>query len=191
MGSVKFMSAVASAFSFLEREYGYACVVGGPSHCRYEGNGVFVGIRYDSSCSFELAVRFGPINGGYPDDETDFTLGELLRLECAPEAKDLSFVQASTVKRMEHYTERMAAALKRHGESILSGNRLAFERLNTLRADEAHAYQRENELRCAREDARTAWQARDYAGVVRALESFEGELTSTEDGWLEFSRERR
>jgi hypothetical protein len=188
MTLLDFNTVASSAFSYLENEFGFSVSVDTPGHLRFEGNGVFVSVRFDGIRSYELSVVVGPLECPHGERDRGFTLGEVLRLAEAPEAKDLALVQVSTQPSLERFARRMADALRTYGPQVLRGEQEAYGKLRALRDRELRTYQRGNDLRFARENARKAWQQRDYAGVVAALGPYELDLAPSETKRLQISR---
>jgi len=190
MASLHFTSAALDAFAYLVSDFGFVTTRSDPEHVRFEGNGVFVSVRFDGRRSYELGVELGPLQPLYEGRERRFNLGEVLRLAGASEAEGLATVMVTEQAALERFTSRMATCLRRYGSPLLRGEQEAFKRLGALGDAESRAYQHRNELRFAVEDAQRAWKSGDYQQVVAALEPFEAELSASDRKRLAMARSR-
>ena len=190
MTTLDFTSVALDAFAYLKSDFGFVTTKTEPEHVRFEGNGVFVSVRFDARRSYELGVEFGPLHPLYDGRERRFNLGELLRLAGAPEAEELATVMVTEQAALEEFASKMASCLRKYGRPLLRGEREVFRQLGDLSDRESKAYQHRNELSFAVEEARRAWTEGDYERVVANLSPFEPELAPSDRKRLAMARSR-
>ncbi|MGI9648236.1 MAG: hypothetical protein ACR2OI_06925 [Acidimicrobiia bacterium] len=104
-------------------------------------------------------------------------------LEIPHEGHEDSGVASPTA--LARHSRRLATALRRHLDQIISTDQRAIDRLP---AQAAHSAPRVNRTR---DRAHTAFTEGDYEAYVELLEPFENALTVTERRKLEFARAKR
>jgi hypothetical protein len=93
-------------------------------------------------------------------------------------------------EQLVRHLETIAQALKAYGKDLLLGNPESFTELQRHRRREIEIYALERELRRARPVAQAAWDAREYAGVVKAFGPLRDALTPAEAERLKFAEEQ-
>jgi hypothetical protein len=185
-----FTTVALDAFAYLISNFGFVTTISDPEHVRFEGNGVFVSVRFDGRRSYELGVELGLLRPLYGGRERRFTLGEVLRLAGAAEEKDLATAIVTEQVALERFTSEMAACLEKYGCPLLRGQQDAFEQLGSLSDRESSEYQRRNELRFAIENALRAWKEGNYVRVVAELGPVEPDLLPSDRKRLAIARTR-
>lgn len=189
MPDVNLQKHVLEAFEFLISDRGYRCTDQAGFRVRFESPVVFVEATYDRSRSYELRLLIGLL-GVEPRQAAAFSIDEILRLRRAPNAKDFVLMKANSEEKVIGYIERLAQALRDYGTEFLLGDRDSFVELARQRRSDIEVYSLERELRRARTNAQSAWDAGDYAGVVRAFGHLRHALTPAEAEKLNLAEER-
>jgi hypothetical protein len=156
------------AFEFLISEYGYRCTEQAASRVRFESSVVHVDVVYDGNRSYEVDLYIGR-KGLESREQASYSIGEVLRLCHAPDAKDFVLFRATSEEQLVGYLEKLASALRAYGRDFLLGNVDSFTELVRQRRRESEVYALERELRKARRKAQAAWDRGDYAGVVSSF----------------------
>jgi hypothetical protein len=176
-------------FDFLVSSKGYRCTASTPYGVRFESASAFVDLVFDGNRSFELDLYVGKKtrkNSQY----FSYSLGEILKLRKAPEAKSMSLVSVTSERALASFVEIFARLLKNYGSDLIEGNQEGFLRLEEQRRNDSAAYAHECELRAARKRANEAWGKKDYSAVVRAFEPVRAALTPSEMKKLEIAEKR-
>lgn len=183
-----FANHVHESFEFLILKYGFQCA-SSSEHCvRYENDRVFVNVRYDKERSYELDVEVGQKNVLFNGQERPFNLGEVLRLKEVEAKEQYTFLQASNQQDLVGAIRRLASLLDIYASELLQGDQFAFKALANLREREGRQYALEKELQFIRSDADKAWEAKDYAKMVRLYSPVEQLLTPAEKKKLEYAK---
>lgn len=191
-----FKDAVLTNFRFL-RDYGFRCVRADVTFMRYETRwnllkrALYVNI-YHARGSYEMGVEIGPKDS----DPEMVELRWILKWAGAPEA-DASFGDhgertmffAQTREAVETLVPKMAELVQRYAAPFLRGDPEAYGAVHTMtkRANEIYM-ERMNRLAPRRYQASLAWEAKDYQRVAAIYETFEDELSPTEEERLADAR---
>jgi hypothetical protein len=176
-------------FAFLVAENGYRCTLSTEDRVRFESKTTFIELVYDEGRSFELGLMVGKA-GFMASKNPSFSIGEILRLRHAPEAKKFSLIQVTSREVLASFVEMLAQVLRAYGEDFITGNQQSFAELAELRRRETDAYALRKNLRRAWAAADIAWHKKDYSAVVNTLSPFRAALTAAEVGKLEFSEKQ-
>ena len=177
------------AFGFLISEYGYRCTEQAAHRVPFESPVVHVDVVYDGSRSHEVDLDVRRV-GLEPREHASYSIGEILRLCAAPDAKEFDLFRASSEEQLVSYLEKIAQALKAYGKDFLLGDVDRFTELVRQRRRESEVYALERELRMARRKARAAWDAGDYAGVVSAFGLVRHALTPADADKLKLAEDQ-
>jgi len=185
-----FKEMAIKAFYFLERDYGYKCVVANDTFIRYECNLTFVNI-YHGRTSYEIGFEVGPRNKDHDVDlEERFSLFDLLELAGVREELGYEFYQASTTETMIPIVDKIAEWVKVYGVDALKGDANTFARLTEIQKKLSDNYLENIELRRVIEKATSAWKDRRFADYIKICKPFENKLSPTERNKLEYAKRK-
>ena len=173
-------------FGFLISGEGYKLTESTPYRVRFESPTVFVELVYDGRHSYELGLLVDKIGSRI----SPYTIGEILRLRRAPEAASFSLLQVTTAEALARWIEKMAGLFRRFGSDLIAGHEQSFNDLEQHRRKDVQTYALDRALRAACAQAEAAWQKKDYASVVKALNPLRFALSATEVRKLEFAKNK-
>lgn len=150
----------------------------------YKNNAVRLSIGYDFHRSYELSVSIGMIT------DQSYDLTDILGMKCVAEADVISRLQISDENDLPHFLRILGGLLAQHAGEFLEGHSDAFKKLAQYCGRRDHRYNLDRKLANVRADAEKAWLARDYDGVLRALELIRSHLTPAELLRLEYAKRR-
>lgn len=189
MTDLGLQAQAARYFSFLVKEYGYRRTQSIPYLVRFESPTAFVELVYDGNRSFELNLLVGEMSSK-ASGSPPFSIDEILRFRCAPEAKQFALVQVTSKEVMASFVEQLAEMLRAYGGDFIHGNEQSFAEIAEQRRREETAYALKRDLRKAREEAELAWRGKDYSAVINALRPLRAILTAAEMAKLEFAEKQ-
>ncbi|MDR0786516.1 MAG: hypothetical protein LBG44_01380 [Gemmatimonadota bacterium] len=185
MNLIPFANEARRHFDCVAMKYGLSCVVADEQRVRYENGEVFLGVNFDNGRSYEIGVEIGQ---KIPNKvERPFSLAEILRLRTVPAGADIDGLSVSNTTKLADDLQLLSDLTSSHADDFLRGNDLSFAQVAKLREKESIAYEIQRDLRSARAQAEKAWEARNYAGVVAALEPVKSHLSPSEAKRLEYS----
>ncbi len=160
MPDIGLQTQVKRHFEFLILERGYRRTKSTPYSVRFESSTTFIQLAFDGNLSYELGLAVGKLSSessGIPA----FSIADILRLRQAPEAKQLSAIQATSTGVLASFVQQLAQALRTYGEDFIEGNEKSFAELSEQRDAECKAFALESVLRRARANAEAAWKKRN------------------------------
>lgn len=186
--SIPFVNEGKDQFDHVAQQFGLSCVSTNERCLRYESDAVFLSVNFDNGRSYELGIEIGRKLAGQV--ERPFSLAEILRLRGAADAPLIDGTMVHTANQLHDALERLATLVAHYAADFLRGDRIAFLQLAQLREQESMTFALERDLRTAISKAEIAWLARDYRGVLAALEPMEPYLSTAEKKRLEYSRKQ-
>lgn len=190
MSANEFVKLAKDKFGFLISEYNFRCVEATNYIVRFEGDKVFVSVRYDANRSYELDVEIGQLNALFSGQERPFNLGEILRLEGVAEKEYYTFFQANDSSALVNCIARLAFLLSNYAVGLLKNNIFSFKRLSDLREKECNQYELKTKLIHIRKEVRIAWKSKDYSKVAELYKPVEYAISEAEKKKLIFSQKQ-
>lgn len=182
---IPFSAEARRLFDGVAVKYGLSCVGADERRVRYENGDVFLIVNFDNGRSYELGVEIGQ---KIPNKvERPFSLAEILRLRNAPSATTIDALSTPDAINLSDGLQLLADLTLGYADDFLKGGGLSFAQVAKLREKESIAYAIQRDLRSARARAEKAWEERNYAGVVKALEPVKSHLSPSEAKRLEYS----
>lgn len=178
-----FNEVVRAAFAFLVSSYRFRLVEERENYFRFENDRVVVVLVYDRLRSYEISVALG-LKG---DAQPLFDLPEVLRSRGVAAEQQPAGYQTASDEVVRRLIAQMSSVLTQHGAELLSGDSLAWRKLNALRDAECLEFAQRHALGFARSKADAAWEKKDFPGVVAALSPLQALLSPTERKRLEYA----
>jgi len=187
MKSDFFLSIVQKNFHFLINEYDFSISKINDFSVRFENREVFIKITYDARRSYEIDIGLGLLETENHYPEPAYNLGEILRINKAPESRQYRMFQASNPENLELCITKISKLVARYAAVFFSNTDFCFKRLENQRRMECEEYELNTKLRTIREYAQKAWQQKEYSKLIRLYKPVESFLTPVEKQKLHFS----
>lgn len=181
--SLGFSGEARKQFDFLETKWGFKCTQELPTFVRYESSNIYVNI-YHGRVSFEVGVEFGEMSN------TPFTLEMLVEILDEKLVGKYWAAHAKTVQEVCNALKKAADGLKLYGDSVLSGDRVIFDRLKQLGKKRVADMALDSLLHQIRPKAEAAFRQGDFEKTVDLYSSIENALTPVEKKKLEIAKKR-
>lgn len=182
-----FVEMTKRVFAFLENA-GFRLRRSGPDDLQYESDRSFVVVRWEGrSGEIDASVGMLPRTGRAQDE---YSIADVMGLDGVPDA-ERNPSQVADETRLGPFLEKLATALRTHGQPALAGDPSYFERLETYRSAKAGANLRAMQLRQVRAAAEKAWHEGDFERVASLYGPVESELSESEAHKLKYARQRR
>lgn len=175
-------------FDAAAQQFGLNCIASNEREVRYENDQVFLKINFDKDRSYEVNVELGKKDVRYSGPP--FSLSEVLRLRGVQDAISEDAIAASNDQRLQAALARLAELTVKHAADFLTGSDFSFAQLAKFRSKECIEYELAAKLRHARAAAEAAWQAHDYASIVKVLTPLVSSLSPAEKKMLDYSRKK-
>lgn len=180
-----FKDAVLANFKFLS-EYGLKPVNREDTFVRYESKKVFANV-YHGRGSYVIGVEIGRL-----DRPEKYGLGYIVSWAGKQvwEAEGFgrtTIFQVSTPEGVRNVVPKVAELTKRYGSPFLSGKPDFYDELEKANERSKAAYSHAQMLLRIREEANTAWAAKDFARVAELLEPVKSDLTAVESKRLTYA----
>jgi hypothetical protein len=124
-----FEQEAQSAFAFLVDEFQFSKKQTSPHKVRYESPRVWIDINH-GDYDFEISMAFGRLHSSQPLEQFDFTL--FLRLVNPALEKALGERIADKPDKVRETVQKLAAALRAEGMSIIKGDNNTFDRMKSV-----------------------------------------------------------
>jgi hypothetical protein len=182
-----FKDSVLDSFRFLG-DLGFRPVQEKVTFVRYESPTVFVNI-YHGRASFELGVEIGVLC----EPTEQVTLYDIVAWADALKVEGFGqhvMFQVSSREGVQQFVPKLADLVRRYGEPFLRGNTTAYTEVLEARSRAARAYERQVQLDDLRRRAETAWDSKDFAGVVELYGAIGPDMTSVEAKRLAYAEKQ-
>lgn len=180
-----------NAFGGLALQFGFVRVHESTRQVDYCSSSVHPRFEWDAGRSSELDITFELSKSDAVSSEPPFSLWEFLSMVDPPAAKQLAWKTVATLDALPSALCGMVDAIREDGVGILSGAPHLHERLRNWRAAHAKEVWGKELTRRANEDALSAWDRKNWAGVIVALSSIDSTLlTPSARKRLGIARER-
>jgi hypothetical protein len=184
-----FTEAVLAAFDFLTNQYGFRVKRIEPTFVRYESPLVFVNI-YHGRASYELGVQIGRLADDLSQEESAFSLADILDLNGAQDETCHALLQASTPETINKSVPLLASQIRRHAAPVLRGDPDVLAQLADVQSKKSDQLAKKWKLEDIRKEAQDAWHQKNYARVAELFDSIMEELTPAEAKKLDYARLR-
>jgi hypothetical protein len=156
---------------------------------RFEGDGVFVQVDYDSMRSHELELWVGQVELPEPP----FSLGDLLSSTDCPrdQVARIDLMQVSDEATLDRKLAMCAELLWVYGGPFLRGDVFAFAGASARRSDKASIYTARLVTGATIDKADAAWRRRDYDRVYDLLAPIRADLDTVRRRRLDLAERRR
>ena len=178
-----FASSAATAFGFLQREFGFRLVESTPTRVRFETDRLFLNV-YHGRQSYEIGVEVGVAG-----DPTVYRYGlpDVLGALAEKDPTRQTYFQASSPDAIRSSLATIADLVARVYPPVFV-DRTALQRIDDYTRAENTAYTRQVVQQPVRDAADAAWRADDYATAARLYESISDGLTAVERRRLDYAR---
>ena len=172
-----FEEAVSSSFEFLKR-HNFHLAASEPTFVRYESPTVFVNV-YHGRASYELGVEVGRLKNA-PEK---LTLLEIVSQANANRSegfeKQVNF-QASSGEGVRRFLPQLASLLETYGIPFINGEPSAYSSALEMRARASAQFELEQHIKKVRQEAETAWQAKQHDRLLQLYSAIADHLTAVE-----------
>ena len=182
-----FKDSVLANFQFLA-EKGFRPVQEEVTLVRYESATVFVNV-FHGRASFELGVEIGVLC----EPTEQVTLYDIVAWADALKVEGFGqhvMFQVSSREGVQQFVPKLADLVRRYGEPFLRGGASAYTEVLEARSRAARAYERQVQLDDLRRRVETAWDSKDFAGVVELYGSIGADMTSVEAKRLAYAEKQ-
>jgi hypothetical protein len=182
-----FESKVRAAFAFLETAGAYRVTNSDETHVRYESESIWLECWFDRRA--EVSVTFGRTSRS-PRDKLDLgTVGRFLGVQ-VPDG-----IYSSATTDVAEVLAQMANFMQENCQAWLFGDEYSFADLEDSAAV-GNAISTQQSTRDARPPemwlpVRQAWEGRDFAQLVEAIERLPRPLSKSEEKALDYARKRQ
>lgn len=185
--SASFVELTKRVFAFLE-DAGFRLSSKGSNDLQYESDRSFVAVRWDHR-SGELDAWIG-LSPRTDRSEDEYAIADVMGLDGVPDS-DRTPSQVADEARLVPFLEKLATALRTHGNRALAGDRSYFQDLEAYRSAKASANLQQMQMRQIRAAAEKAWHEGDFDRVASLYGPVERELSESEAHKLKYARQRR
>lgn len=158
-----FSTKIINAFKFIIENYNFKLCAQLDDLVRFESNKAYVEFSHDSY-SFELSCDIGLLN-----DDRHCSIVDLLDYRIEPKENFYPLFQASNEQRMKKTTILMAKLLQMHGDLLLKGIGIEFDKLQKFIQDKSERitadFSKGKDIR----DANLAWRNKDYKKYIELM----------------------
>lgn len=186
-----FEEAVKNNFNFLVQQLGFRLdkieQTGYSKVIRYESPSVYVSLIYGPP-AYEPEMAFGRIGIDDVPGNQGFHPGDLVLLRNSFGWKWGAVNPKNPV--LVEIVAGHAQVLRECGSACLLGDQASYEEMKVRRDNAIEAWHQEEKVNSVRNDAKVAWESKDYRAVGRLLESIETMLTDTEKKKLEYAKKQ-
>lgn len=161
-----FTKSATSAFSFLNREFGFTPKIISDREVEYNCGNCFITISHTEFD--EISLRVGTRNSG---SKRSYGAGLLSMLSSESEPRLITDRIASMPEQIEGALTQCAALLRIHGSRVLEGDQQVFDELQEI-AEKNFNTERANLLR---RRAEKAFAAKDFREAIRQYQLLEGQ----------------
>jgi len=182
-----FTNSVLTNFRFLA-EMGFSPVQEEVTLVRYESASVFVNV-FHGRASFELGVEIGVLC----EPTEKVTLYDVVAWADALKREGFGqhvMFQVSSREGVQQFVPKLADLVRRYAEPFLRGNTTAYTEVLEARSRAARDYERQVQLDDLRRRVETAWNSKDFAGVVELYGSVGPDMTSVEAKRLAYAEKQ-
>lgn len=181
---LRFAQEVKDRFSFLE-VLGFHCVRSEEAFVRFESPKASLNV-FHGRYSFEIDLEVESA----PSPTDVYSFSEILRLVDQEQAEQYRNYATHTVQGVAEGVGKLVELFRRCIAAGILNDKQLFAHLKLQREELARNYALETQLTQARRKAETAWHAKDYAAVIKALKPLRAALNATEVGKLEFAEKQ-
>lgn len=181
--SLGFSDAVTRYIAPLMIARGFTCTEQSAHIVTFQSPAVALSVIHEP-ISYEIDIAYSLQS----DPWEQYDLRSMLDIAVGIDHQEPVYFQASEPKRVVECVKSIAVYMQKYGESILTGDPVAYRRIDELSRRRNANFTRQVIQAPTRQAAEMAWRCRDYAKARDLYESIENDLTPLEKKRLSYAR---